>query len=63
MLIVRSVRAVFAYTGLAATHVDELRREHHIYLTRDGRMCMAALKPADIGYVALAMHKVLSACR
>ena len=50
---------MFAYTGLSAAHVDELREKHHVYMTRDGRMCMAALKPGDIEYVAGAMRDVL----
>ena len=50
---------MFAYTGLSAAHVDALREGHHIYMTRDGRMCMAALKPGDVAYVAEAMKQVL----
>ena len=50
---------MFAYTGLSAAHVDALRAEHHVYLTRDGRMSMAGLKPGDIEYVAAAMRDVL----
>ena len=33
--------------------------EHHIYMTRDGRFSMAALKPGDVAYVASAMREVL----
>ena len=51
---------MFAYTGLAASHVDKLREKHHVYMTRDGRMCMAALKPADVELVATAMRDVLA---
>ena len=50
---------MFAYTGLSAQHVDALRERHHVYMTRDGRACMAALKPDDVEYVAGAMNKVL----
>jgi aspartate aminotransferase, mitochondrial len=50
---------MFAYTGLKAAHVDALRERHHVYMTRDGRMCMAALKPGDVAYVAGAMRQVL----
>ena len=50
---------MFAFTGLHASHVDALRLEHHIYLTRDGRMSMAAMKPADVDYVAKAIRDVL----
>lgn len=50
---------MFAYTGLSAQHVDALRERYHVYMTRDGRACMAALKPDDVEYVADAMNKVL----
>ena len=51
---------MFAYTGLSAENVDALRADHHIYLTRDGRMSMAAMKPADVEYVASAIRNVLT---
>jgi aspartate aminotransferase len=38
---------MFAYTGLSAAHVDALRADWHVYLTRDGRMSMAGMKPGD----------------
>ena len=51
---------MFAYTGLSAAHVDELRETHHVYMTRDGRMAMASLKPGDVKYVANAIKEVLA---
>lgn len=51
---------MFAYTGLSAENVDRLKNEHHIYLTRDGRMAMAAMKPGDIEYVAKAIRAVMT---
>eukprot|EP00966_Prymnesium_polylepis_P050377 1166072-Prymnesium_polylepis.1 len=58
---VTSQIGMFAFTGLSAEHVDALRAHHHIYLTRDGRMSMAAMKPGDVEYVARAMRDVLTA--
>lgn len=58
MLASRS-NAVFAYTGLGASHVDALRERHHVYMTRDGRMSMAALQPGHVEYVSRAMSDVL----
>ena len=52
---------MFAFTGLSGEHADALREEHSVYMTRDGRMSMAALKPGDIEYVAAAMRQVLVA--
>lgn len=50
---------MFSFTGLSSGHVDALRERHHVYMTRDGRMCMAALKPGDVAYVAEAMRQVM----
>ena len=49
---------MFAYTGLQAAQVDALRTDFHIYLTRDGRMSMAGMKPSDVPYVASAIKAV-----
>jgi len=51
---------MFAFTGLSPSHVDELRTQFHIYMTRDGRMSMAGLKSSDIPYVAQKMKQILS---
>lgn len=51
---------MFAFTGLDPQQVDKMLDEHGIYLTKDGRMSMAGMKPADIQVVAEAMIKVSS---
>jgi aspartate/tyrosine/aromatic aminotransferase len=33
---------------------------HHVYLTRDGRMSIAGLKPADIKYTAEAIKQAIA---
>jgi len=50
---------MFAFTGLTADHVAALKDRYHIYLTTDGRMSIAGLKPGDISYVAAAIKEVL----
>lgn len=35
----------FAYTGLTGEQVDKLAQEHHIYMTRNGRISMAGTYP------------------
>jgi len=49
---------MFAYTGLSAEQVEKLQGRYHIYLTRDGRMSIAGLKPKDIEYVAAGLKDV-----
>ena len=51
---------MFAFTGLSPEDVDALLAEHHVYLTRDGRLSIAGLARKDIVYVAAAIAAVLS---
>ena len=53
---------MFAFTGLSAEVVDELLETHHVYLTRDGRMSIAGLKPADIEYTAASIKTAIEKC-
>lgn len=58
---VTSQIGMFAYTGLSAPQVDAMRADHHVYLTRDGRMSMAGMQPDDVPLVARAVHTVCTA--
>jgi len=49
---------MFAFTGLTPPQVDRMLDEHGIYLTKDGRMSMAGMKPADVRVVAKAIISV-----
>jgi aspartate aminotransferase len=49
---------MFCYTGLKPEQVDALRNEHHIYLTRDGRISIAGVSSHNVEYLAKAMHEV-----
>ena len=53
-------RGMFSYTGLAQSEVDELREVHGVYLVRSGRMCVAGLGQANVGFVADALAGVLA---
>jgi aspartate aminotransferase len=50
---------MFAFTGLTPEEVDALLEEHHVYLTRDGRLSVAGLSSRDIPYVAASIKAVL----
>ena len=39
---------MFSFTGLKAEQVDALAEKAHIYLTRDGRISMAALNESNV---------------
>lgn len=49
---------MFAFTGLNKDQVNELRDQHAIYMTMDGRISVAGLNSGNIDYVAEAFHKV-----
>lgn len=50
---------MFTYTGLSIRQVKHLREEHGVYLVETGRMCMAALSPLNVDYVAASMADTL----
>ena len=54
-------KGMFALTGLRGAHVDALRAEHHVYMTRDGRLSVAGLQLKDVAAVARAIVAVLRA--
>ena len=49
---------MFCFTGLSPDQVDKLTKEHHVYLTRDGRISMAGITDANVRYLAEAIYKV-----
>jgi aspartate aminotransferase len=49
---------MFAFTGLTPEQVERLIKEHHIYMTKDGRMSIAGLNSKNIKTVAKAIHEV-----
>ena len=49
---------MFAFTGLSSAEVASLTADHHIYLTKDGRISMAGLNSSNVKYVAQALHDV-----
>jgi aspartate aminotransferase len=55
---VTSQIGMFCYSGLTADQVERLRAEYHIYITKDGRISMAGITSANVGYVAKAIHAV-----
>lgn len=49
---------MFAYSGMTPQMVDTLAREHHIYMTRNGRISMAGVNTSNVERLAAAIHKV-----
>lgn len=50
---------MFSFTGLSEAQVAKLRDEHHIYMTKNGRISMAGLNTKNIDHVAASFNKVV----
>ena len=49
---------MFAFTGMTPEMCDELTSEHHVFLTRDGRISVAGVNSQNVDYLANAIHSV-----
>jgi aspartate aminotransferase len=52
---------MFAFTGLSAAQVEKLIAAHFVFLTKDGRISLAGVNPANAAYIADAIHTVTKA--
>ncbi|MDE2120158.1 MAG: aspartate/tyrosine/aromatic aminotransferase [Betaproteobacteria bacterium] len=52
-------RGMFSYSGLNAEQMERLRRDFGIYGVGTGRICVAALNPGNLDYVAKSMAAVM----
>jgi aspartate aminotransferase len=50
---------MFSFTGLTEQQVMKLRKEKHIYMTKNGRISMAGLNTNNVTYVANAIKEVV----
>ena len=50
---------MFAYTGLTAEQVGRLGSEFNIFMLKSGRISMAGVSEATVGYLAESIAKVL----
>jgi aromatic-amino-acid transaminase len=49
---------MFSYSGLSEAQVQRLRDEFAIYAVSTGRICVAALRTANLDHVACAVYEV-----
>merc|ERR1719204_2198667 len=49
---------MFCFTGMTADQVGNIIKDHSVYLTKDGRISMAAVTSGNVGHLAKAMHDV-----
>jgi len=50
---------MFCYTGLTEAQVTRMIEEHHIYLTKDGRVSMAGVTSKNVDYLAQSIAEVV----
>jgi len=51
---------MFSFTGLSESQCEELLTKWHVYMLRNGRLNVAALTSGNVGYVADAIHDVVT---
>lgn len=51
---------MFCYTGLNPAQVERITKEHHVYLTKDGRISIAGINESNVERLAKAIHDVTS---
>lgn len=49
---------MFTFTGLTPAQSDKMVKKHHVYMTKNGRISVAGLTSANVGYVARAIKDV-----
>jgi len=49
---------MFCYTGLTEAQVEILKKDYHVYMTKDGRISLAGLNPQNLQFVASGIHNV-----
>lgn len=51
---------MFAFLGITPEQVSKLSNEHHIYLTKDGRISVAGITEQNVKHLAESLYKVTS---
>ncbi|KAK0519369.1 aspartate transaminase aat1 [Tilletia horrida] len=51
---------MFAFLGISPEQVAKLVNEHHVYLTKDGRISVAGITDHNVKHLASSLHKVTS---
>ncbi|KAI8928346.1 pyridoxal phosphate-dependent transferase [Entophlyctis helioformis] len=55
---VTSQIGMFCYSGLTPEQVERIKKEHSVYLTKDGRISIAGITSGNVEYLAKAIHDV-----
>jgi aspartate/tyrosine/aromatic aminotransferase len=52
-------KGMFSFTGIQAEQVEELKRNHHIYMLNNGRISLSGLNKLNISRFVEALAQVL----
>ncbi|KAK4701145.1 hypothetical protein P7C70_g5089, partial [Phenoliferia sp. Uapishka_3] len=55
---IKSQIGMFAFLGITPEQVATLAKEHHVYLTKDGRISVAGVTPKNVQHLAESLHAV-----
>ena len=49
---------MFCFTGMTPEQVEQITKNHSVYLTKDGRISIAGITSTNVDYLAHAIHDV-----
>ncbi|KAM0746594.1 hypothetical protein T439DRAFT_329698 [Meredithblackwellia eburnea MCA 4105] len=55
---IKSQIGMFAFLGITPEQVAALAKDHHVYLTKDGRISVAGITPGNVRHLAESLHAV-----
>lgn len=55
---IKSQIGMFCFAGISPEQVERMTRDHHVYMTKDGRISMAGVTPHNVKNLAKALHDV-----
>lgn len=55
---IKSQIGMFCFAGITPEQVEQMTKNHHVYMTKDGRISMAGVTPHNVKNLAKALHDV-----
>ncbi|KAH9471846.1 hypothetical protein MJO28_002306 [Puccinia striiformis f. sp. tritici] len=55
---IKSQIGMFCFAGISPEQVAQMTKDHHVYMTKDGRISMAGVTPHNVKNLAKALHDV-----
>ena len=57
---ITSQKGMFSFTGVSKAQVDQIIRDHHVYLLGSGRISVAGITKKNVAYIANAFHEAIT---